>query len=202
MTLASGCRISRADDNEDRSRRPVVFLRQNPIAPPPCGAPQYRPGAEGVVPGASIPISSLTPRSGGRSGGEPIMKNKFGLGLVLLAATLSSTALADPRHDNEPSLQGFADPAGVLGPLNINGRTDPRNAFFRSLGTNGRSCSSCQVADQAFSLSPPDIRARFEHTHGRDPLFAAFDGANCPNAPDGNAAARSLLLKSGLIRVG
>jgi len=130
------------------------------------------------------------------------MKNKFGLGLVLLAATISSIALADPRHDNEPSLQGFADPAGVLGTLNINGRTDPRNAFFRSLGTNGRSCSSCHVADQAFSISPPDIRARFEHTHGRDPLFAAFDGANCPNAPDGNAAARSLLLKSGLIRVG
>jgi hypothetical protein len=130
------------------------------------------------------------------------MKNKFGLGLVVLAATLSSTALADPRHDSEPSLQGFADPTGVIGTLNINGRTDPRNAFFRSLGTNGRSCSSCHVADQAFSISPPDIRARFEHTHGRDPLFAAFDGANCPNARDGDAAARSLLLRSGLIRVG
>ena len=58
------------------------------------------------------------------------------------------------------------------------------------------------MADQAFSISPPDIRARFEHTHGRDPLFAAFDGANCPNARDGDAAARSLLLRSGLIRVG
>ena len=35
-------RARRAEALEDRSRRPVVFLRQNPMAPPPCGAPQYR----------------------------------------------------------------------------------------------------------------------------------------------------------------
>lgn len=124
----------------------------------------------------------------------------LGLGLVALAALLSRGAWAD--HDHGPVLTRSADDTGVLATLNLNGRTDTRGAFFRSLGTNGRSCASCHVAEQGFSVTPSEVRVRFARTHGRDPLFAAVDGANCPNARDGDAAARSLLLKSGLIRVG
>jgi hypothetical protein len=51
------------------------------------------------------------------------------------------------------------------------------------------------------SMTPPQIRQRFEQTNGRDPLFAAFDGANCSNAKTGVAAAHSLLLSHGLIRI-
>ncbi len=51
------------------------------------------------------------------------------------------------------------------------------------------------------SMSPPQIRERFVQTRGADPLFAAVDGANCSNARPGNAAARSLLLQHGLIRI-
>ena len=95
----------------------------------------------------------------------------------------------------------YPDPSGALQVINANGRTNPNGAFFQSLGTNGRSCSTCHVADQAMSISPPQIRARFEQTHGRDPLFAAFDGANCPNGNTSDAAAHSLLLSHGLIRI-
>jgi hypothetical protein len=56
--------------------------------------------------------------------------------------------------------------------------------------------------DQAMSMSPPQIRERFELSHGRDPLFAAFDGANCTNGKPSDAAAHSLLLSHGLIRIG
>jgi hypothetical protein len=94
-----------------------------------------------------------------------------------------------------------ADPSGALQTVNANGPTNTNGAFFQSLGTNGRSCSTCHVADQAMSMSPPQIRARFEQTRGRDPLFAAFDGANCPNGDTSDAAAHSLLLSHGLIRI-
>jgi cytochrome c peroxidase len=93
------------------------------------------------------------------------------------------------------------DPSGVLQTINAN-RNDPKGAFFQSLGTNGRSCSTCHVADQAMSISPPQIRQRFELSHGGDPLFAAFDGANCTNGKPSDAAAHSLLLSHGLIRIG
>jgi hypothetical protein len=51
-------------------------------------------------------------------------------------------------------------------------------------------------------LSTDNIQERFHRTKGRDPLFADFDGANCPNSPNpGDPAAHSLLLSAGLIRI-
>src|ERR1700721_2993961 len=50
------------------------------------------------------------------------------------------------------------DPSGALQTINANGRTNTNGAFFQSLGTNGRSCSTCHVADQAMSVSPPQIQ--------------------------------------------
>jgi cytochrome c peroxidase len=94
------------------------------------------------------------------------------------------------------------DPSGVLQTINANGSNNSQGAFFQSLGTNGRSCSTCHVTDQAMSISPPQIRRRFELSQGRDPLFAAFDGANCTNGKPSDAAAHSLLLSHGLIRIG
>jgi hypothetical protein len=51
------------------------------------------------------------------------------------------------------------------------------------------------------SLSAKGIRLRFAQSRGQDPLFAAVDGANCPNARTGNYADHSLLLSHGLIRI-
>jgi cytochrome c peroxidase len=95
----------------------------------------------------------------------------------------------------------YTDPSGALQTVNANGPTNTNGAFFQSLGTNGRSCSTCHVADQAMSISPPQIRERFAQTRGHDPLFAAFDGANCPKENSSDAAAHSLLLSHGLIRI-
>jgi cytochrome c peroxidase len=99
------------------------------------------------------------------------------------------------------NLQPFADPTGAIATFNANGRIDTRSTFFQSLGTNGRSCATCHVADQAFSIAPPQIRERFRTSHGRDPLFASVDGANCSNATPADRAGHSLLLEYGLIRI-
>jgi cytochrome c peroxidase len=118
------------------------------------------------------------------------------------AALLTAVFAVMTAHAHEQgAAEVSADPAGATETFNINGRTDTRGAFFQSLGTNGRSCSTCHLADQAMTISPPQIRQRFEQTRGRDPLFAAVDGANCGNARTGDAAAHSLLLSHGLIRI-
>jgi cytochrome c peroxidase len=122
----------------------------------------------------------------------------WGITAALLFTACVAAAAGAPDLDGTSI---FADPSGALQLINANGRTDTNGAFFQSLGTNGRSCSTCHLADQAMSMSPPQIRARFEQTHGRDPLFAAFDGANCPNGRASGAAAHSLLLSHGLIRI-
>jgi cytochrome c peroxidase len=94
------------------------------------------------------------------------------------------------------------DETGLVGTYNVNGPIDKHNEFFQSLGTNGRSCSTCHVADQAMSFTPAHAQALYERTRGADPLFASFDGANCTNVAARDRAGHSLLLKNGLIRVG
>lgn len=121
----------------------------------------------------------------------------------LLAAAAALPALAGGRNDPAGIGVQFAeDPSGVLGIVNLNGPTSTDGPFFQSLGTNGRSCSTCHVAQQALSFSAAGARERFEQSQGRDPLFASVDGANCPGVEKGDRAGHSLIMQSGLIRVG
>lgn len=105
------------------------------------------------------------------------------------------------RKSESPSIELYGNASGILETVNTNGATDRRGAFFQSLGTNGRSCATCHVADQAMSISPPQIRERYDRTKGRDPLFAPVDGANCSDVRRQDRSGHSLLLKHGLIRV-
>ncbi len=119
----------------------------------------------------------------------------------ILLASISLTAAA-AVISFIPNLKHFQDKTGAVATFNTAGNIDEKNPFFQSLGTNGRSCATCHQADQAFSLSAKDVREVYERTHGEDPLFAAFDGANCPTATTSDRAAHSLLLDRGLIRIG
>jgi cytochrome c peroxidase len=127
-------------------------------------------------------------------------------GATLFALALAATALcggarADLPDAGSQGLQLFFDTTGIIGTLNLNGPVNERGAFFQSLGANGRTCATCHVASQAMSLSAKGIQLRFAQTRGQDPLFAAVDGANCPNARTGNYSDHSLLLSHGLIRI-
>ena len=114
----------------------------------------------------------------------------------------------------------FANPHGKVGNYNVPGATiTANNAFFQSLGTNGRSCVTCHNPPSGLGLSLKNIKARFR-SNLNDPLFAPVDGANCPDAVPaqytsgslygGNRGkgkkalkdAYSMLLTRGLIRIG
>ncbi len=83
---------------------------------------------------------------------------------------------------------------------------DFSNPFFQSLGTNGRSCSSCHVASSAWTITPAELQQRFSTTNGLDPIFRTVDGSNSPYADVSTVKARrkafSMLLDKGLIRIG
>ena len=113
----------------------------------------------------------------------------------------------------------FKNPHGKVGNYNAPGATiTANNAFFQSLGTNGRSCVTCHNPPSGLGLSLKNIKARFR-SNLNDPLFAPVDGANCPDAVPaqytsgslygGNRGkgkkalkdAYSMLLTRGLIRI-
>jgi len=106
-----------------------------------------------------------------------------------------------------PNLFPFPDSTGILETYRVgNGPIDLTGPFFQSLGTNGRSCASCHRPAQAWTISPDEVRLRFDLTLGLDPIFRTNDGSNCDHGVDtSTVAARrraySLLLDKGLIRV-
>ena len=100
-----------------------------------------------------------------------------------------------------PNLKHFQDKTGAVATFNAGGDINQSNAFFQSLGTNGRTCATCHQPDQAFSLSAKGAREVYGQTHGNDPLFVAVDGANCPTLKSKDRAAHSMLLEHGLFRL-
>jgi len=51
------------------------------------------------------------------------------------------------------------------------------------------------------SVSTTGLVERWRTTDGKDPVFAAFDGSNCPGLPQDQEKSHSLLLKRGLFRI-
>ena len=126
---------------------------------------------------------------------------KFGAALALLCglqfAIEAGTRLPNPLYT--------ADRTGILSTYSTAGGIDRSNPFFQNLGTNGRTCASCHVASDGWTITPPDLQARFNTSDGLDPVFRPVDGANCPSADVSSFRARrsaySLLLNKGLIRI-
>jgi cytochrome c peroxidase len=70
--------------------------------------------------------------------------------------------------------------------------TTANSSFFKSLGTNGRTCFSCHQPQNNWSITPTTLLATYVSTLGKDPVFAPVDGADCPNS---GAAANTFGLK-------
>jgi cytochrome c peroxidase len=131
--------------------------------------------------------------------------------LVVAAVVLAFSGARAFNNSNStlapiPNLQPFPDPSGKIATFSSTGFIDQTGPFFQDLGSNGRTCVSCHQPGDAFSITPPHIRQRFEATQGMDPLFRPVDGANCPTADvstlEERREAYRLLLSRGLIRIG
>src|SRR5262245_61426976 len=131
-----------------------------------------------------------------------------GLALVVAAGISGATALslASSRSNKQDDSVTFSNPSGAHRTVATRGRIDTDNPFFQDLGTNGRSCFSCHRPAQAWTITPGELRSRFETTAGLDPIFRNNDGSNCEGADVSTISKRrrafSLLLTKGLIRVG
>jgi hypothetical protein len=123
---------------------------------------------------------------------------------TLLASVFTGTIANSQSLPNNfplPNASGFLETDNLSNaPISLTG------AFFQSLGTNGRSCSSCHVPTEGWSVSAAEIQLRFLLTQGTDPIFRTNDGSNCDHSIDTSTvqarrSAYSLLLSRGLIRI-
>lgn len=129
-----------------------------------------------------------------------------------LAAAIAVLLLAGTAYARPGDLSRNADPqitnnaSGKLQTVTPSGHIDTNNAFFKSFGSNGRSCDSCHRQAQGWSISPDELHQRFKDTGGHDPVFALVDGANSPLADVSSLSARrsaySMMLDRGVVRVG
>jgi len=99
------------------------------------------------------------------------------------------------------------DRHGAIASFQPNGATfTANNAFFKDIGTNGRTCFTCHQPQSGWSITPSGVVERFERSRGADPIFRLVDGATCPSDDVSTLRAKrraySLLLDKGLIRVG
>lgn len=131
------------------------------------------------------------------------------VGFVTACATPSGDEGAESTEEqlrtrdllgSSPNSEGLAKTVSSAGTI------DTSNAFFQSLGTNDRSCESCHVEGEGWSLTPKGLQERFDKTGGTHPVFRPHDAATSPSADvstvEARRAAYKLLLSRGLIRVG
>ncbi len=152
-------------------------------------------------------MRNMQTTSGTRCGHKVMSHGWVGVSLLGLAAMLVTWIARDVHAAGSfPGILLFVDPSGLLATIDVQGSFSSRGPFFQSLGTNGRSCATCHVAANAWSITPPSIQSRFADSNGNDPLFRPVDGSNCPDSPGVTnsppaESAYSLLLNKGLIRV-
>ncbi len=114
---------------------------------------------------------------------------------LLAAGILSLTTAASAAM--LPNLFPFFDPTGLISTLQHQG--PHRRIHQESLLPESR--DQWSLASDAFGLGVDSIRSKFFRSNGKDPLFAAIDGANCPDNSSNDPYAHSLLLRNGLIRI-
>ncbi|HMF22220.1 MAG TPA: hypothetical protein VKG24_08850 [Pseudolabrys sp.] len=100
-----------------------------------------------------------------------------------------------------------ANPKGAAATFQPSGATfTANNAFFKDMGTNGRTCFTCHRPENGWSVSAKDVAERFEKSAGTDPIFRLVDGAACPSDDVSTLRAKhrayKLLTEKGLIRIG
>jgi hypothetical protein len=170
----------------------TVFAQSPPAVSGGAGA---SPSVQSMQPGAIGVVSGQTPSQQAQAAVAPVAD-------TAVAADYSSSWWTPGSGLALSALAEFDNALGKLGLINASGALDTRgHPFFEALGRNGRACVSCHQPANGMSLSVEAIQARWQATSGKDPLFAAVDGSNCPSASQAEASSHSLLLKHGLFRI-
>src|SRR5262245_33353574 len=95
---------------------------------------------------------------------------------------------------------------GFSATFSTQGFVDLSTEYSQAQGTNGRSCQTCHIPQQAWRINPDAIQLLFFLTGGTHPIFNPLDADN-PDTADfttvgGRLAAYSMMLTRGVFRRG
>lgn len=97
----------------------------------------------------------------------------------------------------------FDNPTGESSSFSTAGSVDLTGSFFQKLGTNNRTCQTCHLQSDGWTVSARSAQRLFDETDGHAGLFD-FDGQNCRGADRSTTAARraasSLMLNKAVVR--
>jgi cytochrome c peroxidase len=115
--------------------------------------------------------------------------------------SLDAEELQTSIDNNHP----IRNPGGHSATFSTRGFVDLTGEYFQAQGTNGRSCASCHIPAEAWSINPGTLKRLFDETGGAHPVFNVLD-ANNPNMDVSTVEARrvaySMLLSHGVFRRG
>jgi cytochrome c peroxidase len=104
-----------------------------------------------------------------------------------------------------PNNRPLPNPGGEAATFSTQGSVNLTGEYFKAQGTNGQSCASCHIPEEAWSITPGTLQRLFDETNGTHPVFNLLD-ANNPNMDVSNKEARraaySMLLNHGVFRRG
>jgi cytochrome c peroxidase len=136
------------------------------------------------------------------------IKRAHSVAAFALFLALCGSDRGPAAHAPETSIdnnQPFRNPSGQAATFSTQGLVDLTGEYFQAQGTNGRSCATCHIPQEAWSINPSTIQLLFDQTAGTHPIFNLLD-ANNPNAdvssPEAREAAYSMLLSRGVFRRG
>jgi len=146
-------------------------------------------------------------QSSSRGRGNRLRAAVAAVALVLGLGWVPDHALrAEEGPDSTPNNLPVLYPGGHSATFSTEGFVDLIGEYFQAQGTNGRSCSSCHIPQEAWSLTPGTLQRLFDETGGTHPVFNPLD-ANNPltgnfSTVEGRRAAYSMLLSRGVFRRG
>jgi cytochrome c peroxidase len=106
-----------------------------------------------------------------------------------------------------PNNQPISNPGGEAATFipNGSGSVNLTGEYFKAQGANNRSCATCHIPEEAWSITPATLQRLFDETGGTHPIFNPLD-ANDPNmnvsTVEARHAAYSMLLSHGVFRRG
>jgi cytochrome c peroxidase len=116
-------------------------------------------------------------------------------------------AISAPSQEVIANNHPVRNPGGKSATFSTQGAVNLTGEYFQAQGTNGRSCASCHIPEEAWSINPGTLQHLFDETGGTHPIFKELD-ANNPDQLADNAtveeklAGYSMLLSRGVFRRG
>jgi cytochrome c peroxidase len=110
-------------------------------------------------------------------------------------------------QDSIPNNHPIRNPGGKAATFSTQGSVNFTGEYFQAQGTNGRSCASCHIPEEAWSITPGTLQHLFDKTAGTHPVFNELDANNPDQIGPGSTvdellAGYSMMLTRGVFRRG